>query len=144
MDIKPYLRKVNYYETDQMAIVHHSNYIRWFEEARVDFMDQIGFSYTRAMEADIDLAVIESYMAYKSMVRYGETVSIVPQITYLTAARMRVDYRVTDSDTGILRTLGYTRHCFYDGVKQCPISLKKALPELFSLFDSLKVTLAEK
>ena len=36
-----YERKVNYYETDAMAIVHHSNYIRWFEEARMDYMDKL-------------------------------------------------------------------------------------------------------
>ena len=40
-----YTHKVQYYETDQMAIVHHSNYIRWFEEARVDFLEKIGFGY---------------------------------------------------------------------------------------------------
>ena len=43
MEYRPYSRRVNYYETDQMAIVHHSNYIRWFEEARLDFLDQVGF-----------------------------------------------------------------------------------------------------
>ena len=37
--------KVQYYETDIMQIVHHSNYIRWFEEARIYLMDEIGFSY---------------------------------------------------------------------------------------------------
>ena len=39
-EIIPYTRKVAYYETDQMGIVHHSNYIRWFEEARIDFLSQ--------------------------------------------------------------------------------------------------------
>ena len=41
MEIKPYERMVYYYETDRMGIVHHSNYIRWFEEARLDWMKQI-------------------------------------------------------------------------------------------------------
>lgn len=40
-----YTHKAQYYETDQMGIVHHSNYIRWFEEARVDFFEKIGCSY---------------------------------------------------------------------------------------------------
>ena len=35
-EIKPYEHIVQYYETDQMKVVHHSNYIRWFEEARID------------------------------------------------------------------------------------------------------------
>ena len=40
-----YDRSINYYETDQMGIVHHSNYIRYFEEARLDMMEQVGLSY---------------------------------------------------------------------------------------------------
>ena len=43
--MKPYEHKVQYYETDKMGIVHHSNYIRWMEEARIDFLDQIGWNY---------------------------------------------------------------------------------------------------
>ncbi len=35
-----YIHRVQYYETDQMAVVHHSNYIRWMEEARVEFLDR--------------------------------------------------------------------------------------------------------
>ena len=46
-----YLHKVQYYETDMMGVVHHANYIRWMEEARIDFMDRIGFPYKR-MEAE--------------------------------------------------------------------------------------------
>lgn len=42
---KPYQHKVQYYETDQMGIVHHSNYIRWFEEARTDYMEKMGMGY---------------------------------------------------------------------------------------------------
>ena len=41
-NMEAYKRKVHYYETDQMGIVHHSNYIRWFEEARIDFLEKIG------------------------------------------------------------------------------------------------------
>ena len=47
MELKPYLRKVQFYETDSMAVVHHANYVYWMEEARVDFMDQIGYPYSR-------------------------------------------------------------------------------------------------
>ena len=47
---RAYSHKVQYYETDQMGIVHHSNYIRWFEEARTDLMEQMGLGYDE-MEA---------------------------------------------------------------------------------------------
>ena len=45
--MKPYIRKVQYYETDMMGRTHHANYIHWMEEARVDFMDQLGYSYAQ-------------------------------------------------------------------------------------------------
>ena len=53
MQIIPYSREVFYYETDQMGIVHHSNYVRWLEEARIDFMKQIGISYAAMEEMGI-------------------------------------------------------------------------------------------
>ena len=43
--IRPYEHHAKYYETDQMGIIHHSNYIKWMEEARMDLMEQIGLSY---------------------------------------------------------------------------------------------------
>ena len=53
MEIKPYLRRPQFYETDGMSIIWHGNYVRWMEEARTDFMDQLGFPYARAVEAGI-------------------------------------------------------------------------------------------
>ena len=54
-----YDHKVQYYETDGMGIVHHSNYIRWFEEARVDLLEQLGFGYDRIEEAGYSGPVLE-------------------------------------------------------------------------------------
>ncbi len=51
--VKPYEHHVKYYETDQMRIVHHSNYIRWMEEARMDLMEQMGFGYDKMEELEI-------------------------------------------------------------------------------------------
>ena len=47
MIYKPYKHLVQYYETDQMGIVHHSNYIRWFEEARSYILEENGFGRVR-------------------------------------------------------------------------------------------------
>ena len=60
-----YDHKVQYYETDGMGIVHHSNYIRWFEEARVDLLEQLGFGYRDLID------VIEGHDRYASeILRY--------------------------------------------------------------------------
>lgn len=53
-----YLRKVRYHETDKMGITHHSNYIKWMEEARIDWLEQIGHSYAKLEEQGIISPVI--------------------------------------------------------------------------------------
>lgn len=139
MTLKPYCRKANYYETDQMGIVHHSNYILWFEEARVDFMEQIGFGYKKAVESGIDFALLSVYCEYKSMVRFGDILHIHMSISELTNTRMTVSYEIYGADSNVLCTTGKTQHFFYDNNKKRPASLKKAMPELFDLLNSLCV-----
>ena len=136
MIIKPYTRKANYYETDQMGIIHHSNYIRWFEEARVDFMEQIGYGYEKAIESGIDMVVVEVYCEYKSMVRFSETVNIHISLSELKHLIMAVDYEIYDSVTGEIRTVGKTRHCFFDTKQKRAVSLKKVMPDLYEIFKS--------
>ena len=51
MKYQVFKREINYYETDKMQVVHHSNYIRYLEECRMDFMRQIGFDYARMEQA---------------------------------------------------------------------------------------------
>ena len=50
MEMKPYVHKVMYYETDKMGVTHHSNYLRFMEEARIDYLEKIGYPYSRMIE----------------------------------------------------------------------------------------------
>ena len=50
--IEPYERTAHYYETDRMGIIHHSNYIRWFEETRIHYLDKAGYPYSE-MEKEL-------------------------------------------------------------------------------------------
>ena len=108
----PYDHKVQYYETDGMGIVHHSNYIRWFEEARVDLLEQLGFGYDRIEEAGYSGPVLEVSCQYKTMSKFGETVRIEASITQYNGVRMTLHYDVYDKATGTLRCTGDSRHCF--------------------------------
>lgn len=137
MNMKPYVRKTHYYETDQMGIIHHANYIYWMEEARVDFMEQMGFGYDRAVSTGIDFALLSISCEYKSMVHFGDTVNIQVSISALTAGKMTVQYKMTDSVSGKLRTVGESTHCYFDANKKRPVSLKKVLPDLYDLFTAL-------
>ncbi len=132
MKLNPYLRSPHYYETDQMAIVHHSNYIRWFEEARVAALDQMGLPMVVMEQAGITTPVLSVSSEYKSMVRFGDTVAIQVTITQYTGTRLSLTYRVVDEATGELRNLGTSSHCFLKNGR--PISLKRAAPEFDAIF----------
>ena len=130
----PYRRKVFFYETDQMGVVHHSNYIKWFEEARTDFMDQLGFGYDKVTESGIDIALLSVSCDFRSSVRFGESVNISMSFSELTPARMSISYEIYDAESDTLRTTGRTDHFFFDRVRKRPVSLSKHSPELYGLF----------
>lgn len=132
-DIKPYIRYANYYETDQMGIIHHSNYIRWMEEARLDVMKQAGISYRELEEMGIIIPVLSVSCQYKSMVHFDDTVMIKVKAVKYTGVKFDLAYEFTDPETGKLYTTGTSSHCFLDKDYQI-ISLKHKYPELHENF----------
>ena len=136
MEIIPYERKVFYYETDRMGIVHHSNYIRWMEEARMDMMEQMGFGYDKMEELEIISPVISVNCEYKSMVRFGETVVINAKVVSYNGVKLKVVYEMTDKETGELRAMAESSHCFLT-MSGKPLSLKRSYPEIDTKFFTL-------
>lgn len=123
-----YVRPVHYYETDRMDCVHHSNYIRWFEEARVYFMKENGFSYEGLEAAGIVSPVLSAEANYHTMCRFGDTVEILIEIQSYTRTRISFHYQVRDKASGQPSCDGWTCHCFINQAGK-PVSLKKAMPE---------------
>ena len=133
MEIKMYQHKVQYYETDMMGIVHHSNYIRWFEEARMHFLEDIGFPYAKVEELGIIIPVLGVSAKYRTMVKYGETVDIYSKITKFTGLKMDIAYRVVDHATGVIRCTGESSHAFLDKEYK-PVRMKRDYPDLYEMF----------
>ena len=135
MGFQTYSHKVQYYETDQMGIVHHSNYIRWFEEARIDMLEQMGMGYSRMEKQGIIIPVLSVRCEYRSMTRFGETVEIIPLLRKYNGVRMNIEYTIVDRDTGELRCVGESTHCFLtkDGK---PVSLKREYLTMDDMFRS--------
>ncbi len=132
---KPYTHLVHYYETDQMHIVHHSNYIRWFEEARTDFLKQIGMPYHKLEEMGIISPVTEVTCKYISMTHFDDCVEIIPILTKFTPVRFEVSYRVIDHTTKEIRAFGSSKHCFIDTTGK-PLNLKKQHLDIYEKFQS--------
>lgn len=130
--IKPYQHNAKYYETDQMGIIHHSNYIRWFEEARIDYMNQIGLTYKKMEEDGIISPVLEINCKYLRMMYFDDIATINVYIKEYTGVRFMIEYEIYNQDN-ILCTTGSSKHCFTDRNGR-PISLKKFKPEYDQLF----------
>ncbi|GCF93769.1 4-hydroxybenzoyl-CoA thioesterase [Enterococcus florum] len=131
-----YVRKPFYYETDKMGIIHHSNYIRWFEEARVDLLDFLDYSFDKIEADGIIVPVLGVSAAYKEMVRFGDEVLIRPFINKYTSTRLHFDYVITNQATGKIVTTGTSEHCFMSSETKRLVHLKKQHPELHALFQA--------
>ena len=128
--MKEYVHKVQYYETDKMAIVHHSNYIRWFEEARIDWLSQIGCTM-ESIEADgVLIPVMSVTCNYHSMVHFGDNVIVKLKVEKFNGIKIEIAYEIVDEKTGELRTTGTSSHCFIDNEGKL-LSLKKSRPEMY-------------
>lgn len=135
--MRPYEHHANYYETDQMGIIHHSNYIRWMEEARLDLMEQIGWGYKTMEENGIIIPVIAVNCEYKSMVHFDDVVCIAVEIAEYRGAKLTISYQMTDKLTGELRAVGESKHCFCNKDGR-PIILKKFSPGFDEVLKAFK------
>lgn len=132
-----YERKINYYETDRMGVVHHSNYIRFLEEARCNLLERIDMPFDLLEENGITIPVLGVNVDYKYHVTYGDTILVKLFIKEYNGVRMTIGYEVTNKENGNILLTGETKHCFTDNNLK-PINLKKVNPEFNSKFESLK------
>ncbi len=133
-----YTHKVQYYETDKMLVTHHSNYMRWMEEARVDFLDSIGWSYKKLEELGIISPVIALDGKYKKSTTFGDVVSIDVKIREFKGVKLKLVYEMTNQD-GEAVFEGHSEHCFLNS-KGRPIMIKTAYP---GFYDAIMEKLAE-
>ena len=125
--MKPYIRSVQYYETDMMGVTHHSNYIRWMEESRIDFMDQLGFPYA-GMEAEGILSPVTAISCeYKKPSTFGDEITITVTVKALSNVRLTIAYEMR-KQTGEIVCLAQSEHTFLNREGRI-VSIKRTMPE---------------
>lgn len=127
-------RTALYYETDQMKIVHHSNYIRWFEEARIAYMADAGLPYSLMEEKGIMIPVLSVGCEYKKPVKFDQKVQIFLKIAKFTGTKLLIEYEVRDKETGDLHITGNSGHCFVKADTFRPVRLTKDYPDMAKIF----------
>lgn len=131
-----YERKINYYETDRMGVVHHSNYIRYLEEARTEWLEALDMPFDLLEKNKITIPALGVNCTYKHHVTFGDIILIHTYAKEYTGVRMTIGYEITDKKTGNVVLIGETKHCFTDNSLK-PISLKKYAPEFHNKFSKL-------
>ena len=130
-----YSHKVQYYETDKMGITHHSNYIRWMEEARIDFLSQIGWDYTR-LEADgIISPVINVTCDYKKSTTFSDVVTISVNVQEFKGVKLHLAYEMKNEEGQVVCT-GTTSHAFLNSQGR-PIKMRLEHPKFYEILNEL-------
>lgn len=101
--------RVRYVESDQMGVVHHSNYIIWFEQGRTDYMREIGVDYADVERDGIFLAVAEMHIRYGAPARYGDEVRVLTRIERVQSRAVTFAYEVLRAGDDDRLASGYTR-----------------------------------
>ena len=129
--VKEYTHKVQYYETDKMGVTHHSNYIRFMEEARVDFMDQIGYGYDRMESEGFCAPVINVDCDFKKTTTYADVIMVSVKVIEISQIRIKFEYIMKVDGEIVFR--GTSSHCCLNAEGKI-ISLKREKPEVYDLF----------
>ena len=124
--MRPYIRKVQYYETDKMGVTHHANYIHWMEEARIDFMEQLGFPYERMEAAGVYSPVRALECEYRRPCSFGDTVTVYVWAEEVRGAKLTIRYEMKDAEGELLCT-ARSEHAFLDCEGRI-VRIKRELP----------------
>ena len=122
-----YQHEVKYYECDRMGITHHSNYVRIMEEARVDYLDQLGYGFDKIEEEGVVSPVISIQCDYKSPTTFKDIIDVKVTISQFTEVKFEFSYEMRTS--GKVVCLGKSMHCFSENGRIVAIS--KRLPGLY-------------
>ena len=123
----PYRHTVQYYETDKMGITHHSNYIRWMEEARVAMLEEMGWGYDRLESLGVGSPVIGLHCEYKHPTTFRDEVEITAEVLEYRGVHLVVSYQMRQCSDGETVLTGTSRHCFV-GTDGKLLRLRRVLP----------------
>ena len=96
--------EVRYYETDQMGVVHHSNYIRYFETARTLSMKKAGIPYDEMENQGIVMPIISVSCSYKRPALFGDVIKVTTILEKLPAVKIEFKYEVRNAQEVLLAT----------------------------------------
>ena len=121
-----YKRRANYHETDQMGIIHHSNYIKWMEEARMAYLEALGVDYAAMERAGAYSPVVSLSVDYKRPVEFGDDMELRLSVRAYNGVTLEFGYEFYNVTKSELSAEARSKHCFVSDGR--PIVMKKRFP----------------
>ena len=149
-----HVMRVHYKETDQMGVVHHGNYVSWFEIGRTEMMRDAGIAYSDMEDLGLLLPVLDLEVKYHKPARYDDCVAIYTKLTDYTPVRLQFEYEVRrvhkdaclvndpqnvndeNNKTGDMIASGHTLHMWLNNEWK-PARLDKVAPDVYKLLDDI-------
>ena len=126
--------RVRYVETDQMGIVHHANYIVWFEIGRTDLCRATGHTYRDIENRGLILVVTEVNCRYRAPYKYDDEVLIRTFVSEALSRAMTFQYELRDGTGERLHATGYSKHVWVDRESRRPTTADAEILGAFEAF----------
>jgi len=124
-----YKRRVQFYETDAQGFVHHSNYLRYLEEARGEFLRSLRIPYSKLRDEGYEVVLLEVCCQFKKPLFYDEEFLIELSLSHMDRFTFVFEYKITTKEE--IKAFAHTKHCFLKNSKivSIPDKVRKALNE---------------
>ena len=130
MKYKTDIIKVRYSETDQMGIVHHSNYLKFFELARIEWLEKLNMPYQKIESNNIILPVVKCELKFIKPLIFGDIFFIKVFCSKRPTSTIEFSYQIFN-DNNEITTEGMTTLAFLDSIKRKPLRCPKIISDLF-------------
>ncbi len=121
-----------YSETDQMGIIHHSNYAVWFEAGRTDFLKKAGIPNKEIEEQGVLLPLYEMNCKFKSPARYEDEIIVKTKLEHIGKVRIVFSYQVLNAKDGSVLTTGETKHAWTNKSLK-PVNAQLLIPDIYDM-----------
>lgn len=128
-----YSRRVRYYETDRMGVVHHSNYLRLLEDARMEWLRDNVMCYRDMEQLGIVIPAVSASGSFKAFLRYDDPFKVVIRLVKFSGVKLDFEYQIFNTDSGELCYEGESSHFLSDGARDYKpyLSIRKKFPEIY-------------
>ena len=123
--------KVRYYETDQMGIVHHSNYLKFFEFARIEWLEKLKIPYQKIEKNNIILPVVNCELKFLKPLVFGDTFHVKVHCIKKPTSSIEFSYEIFNK-RGEKTTEGKTLLAFLNSDSMRPVRCPEIISNLFS------------